>query len=168
MSEPTQNNSPAAAPLYACSCCGALAAPRYVSPTGFASASGELALVTPDTPLPVMIINSSGGPSAMPQPQQRTPVPLTGTAAKSAIIGPFIPSVDLPVYLHLSGDWKGTVALERSTDAGKTRHGLTIGGYPWASYTSNVNEPVWQEVDPQASLWLNIAIVSGNLTYRLS
>ena len=139
---------------------------KYVTPTavGFANSHGELALVTNDAPLPVIITNRGGGDSTIITP----PTPLAGQATQSVVVGPFTPNPNLPIHLQLSGQWKGTVALERSTDGGKTRQGLTIGGARWASFSGNVNEPVWQEVEAGASFWLNIQLESGEITYRVS
>ena len=166
MSEPTPTNSAATSPLYACSCCGAFGAPRYVSPTGFANGSGQLALVTPDTPLPVMLIDGGSRAPSVPFPENATP--LAGKTANSAVVGPFVTGADLPIHLQLAGVWKGKVTFERSTDGGATRQGVTIGGRPWGSFTTNVNEPIWQETDPAASFWLNIVLESGEVSYRLS
>jgi len=133
---------------------------KYVSPTavGFANQKGELALVTSNAPLPVTVTNGSG-----PRVQ-----PVAGKTVSSTVVGPFVPNSNVPFHLQLSGEWKGRVTLERSADGGATRQGLTIGGAPWASFSVNVNEPVWQETDSTASFWLNIALEGGELSYRLS
>jgi hypothetical protein len=133
---------------------------KYVSATavGFASQRGELALVTSNAPLPVTVTNGSG-----PRVQ-----PLSGRASSSTVVGPFAPNTNVPFHLQLSGEWRGRVSLERSTDKGATRQGLTIGGTPWASFSVNVNEPVWQESDSTASFWLNIMLEGGEVMYRLS
>ena len=125
---------------------------------GFADPRGELTLVASGAPLPVTITNGSGPPTT----------PLVGKSNKSAVIGPFLPSPSAPMHLQLSGEWKGRVTLERSVDGGATRQGLTVGGIPWGSFGANVNEPVWQEVESAASLWLNVVLESGELTYRLA
>jgi hypothetical protein len=39
---------------------------------------------------------------------------------------------------------------------------------PWASFTGNANEVVWQEGEQGASFYLNIAVTSGTVSYRLS
>ncbi len=72
------------------------------------------------------------------------------------------------MHLQLSGNWQGTVSLQRSTDSGATRQGLTVGGTPWASFSGNANEPVWQETEADTSFWLAITLTSGTLSYRLS
>ena len=131
---------------------------KYVSASaiGFANPEGELALVTASAPLPVTITNGS------------SVKPIAGKTASSTVVGPFVPNTNVPFHLQLSGEWKGRVTLERSTDGGATRQGLTIGGTPWASFSVNVNEPVWQESDSTASFWLNMTLDGGELGYRLS
>jgi hypothetical protein len=135
---------------------------KYISPTavGFSTGRGDFAIVTPDAPLPVTIASSAS--------KEAPPKPLMGEATASTIVGPFVPTSDTPMHLQISGAWKGTVVLERSVDGGKTRQGVTAGGLPWARFSGNVNEPVWQESGNDASLWLNITLDSGKLSYRLS
>jgi hypothetical protein len=130
----------------------------YVTPTavGFADSAGDLALVGDDLPLPVAVRRDA------------SPVALAGTAVQSVAAGPFAPLRDAPVHLELSGEWSGEVALQRSTDGGATRSGVTAGGMPWARFAGNVNEPIWQESELGASLYLDIMLTSGAITYRLS
>ena len=137
---------------------------RYVAPSAvaFADASGDVALVSTERPLPVLMIDADAVVSTPPPP------PLSGTISTSTVAGPFEPLKALPMHLQLSGEWQGTVRLERSTDGGATRQGLTIGGSAWASFSANVNEPVWQESEASASFWLNLTLTGGTLTYRLS
>src|SRR5690606_4243128 len=113
-----------------------------------------------DVPLPVFIANSS----KLDTPAQ----PLAGQAMESTVAGPYLPAPDRPMHLQISGTWQGSVTLERSVDGGATRQGLTAGGLPWARFSGNVNEPVWQESGRDATLWLNIKLDSGTLIYRLS
>ena len=133
-------------------------------PAGFASAgaiaftseSGEAVLVGGAEPLPV-ILKPDAAPSA-----------LAGSTGESAVVGPFAPSADAPVMLQLSGEWTGTVALQRSTDGGATRLPVTAGGLEWGVYTANACEPVWSEQETGAELYLQIDIAQGTLAYRLS
>jgi len=131
----------------------------YVAPTavGFADAAGELALVCDGMPLPVTAARAG-----------EAPAPLAGSATQSTVTGPFAPLADAPIHLELGGTWSGRVELQRSTDGGATRNGVTAGGMPWASYTGNVNEPVWQEGERGATFYLAITLDSGTLTYRVS
>ena len=131
----------------------------YVAPTamGFADSVGALSLVAGDTPLPV----AQTRPAA-------TPAPLQGQTATSIVAGPFVPLRDVSVHLQLAGAWTGTVTVQRSADGGTTRQALTAGGLPWARFTGNANEVVWQEGEAGASLYLDIALTSGTLTYRVS
>lgn len=123
---------------------------------GYADASGNISLVDSATPLPVAM--------AVPTP----PVPLGGTTAASVAIGPFAPVAGIPVVVRLAGTWAGSVQLLRSTDAGVTRHPVTAGGLEWARFTSNACEQVWQESEAGTLLYLDIVMVSGSLSYRVS
>jgi hypothetical protein len=130
----------------------------YVAPTaiGFADSSGGLVLVSESEPLPVA--TGRGDP----------PAPLAGQASASTTAGPFAPLPDAPIHLQLGGAWSGRVELQRSTDGGVSRSGLTAGGLPWASYSGNVNEVVWQEGERDATFYLAITLDSGTLSYRVS
>ena len=130
----------------------------YVAPAaiGFADPDGDLALVCENAPLPVT-------PKRPP-----APAPLTGLASVSSVVGPFVPQRDGAVHLELGGDWSGIVQVQRSTDGGTTRSAVTAGGLPWARFDQNVNEVVWQESEQGASLYLDIAITTGVVSYRVS
>jgi hypothetical protein len=130
----------------------------YVTPTaiGFADAAGDLAIVGEDVPLPVAAKRAAA------------PAPLAGAASQAVVAGPFVPVLDAPIHLQLGGEWSGQVALQRSTDGGATRSGLTAGGMQWATFADNANEVVWQEGEEGASFYLDIDVTSGTLTYRLS
>jgi hypothetical protein len=130
----------------------------YVTPTaiGFADSVGDLSLVGAATPLPVTAARGAA------------PAPLAGQTGQAVVAGPFVPLLDVPIHLELGGVWAGQVALQRSSDGGTTRRGVTCGGLPWASFTGNANEVVWQEGEQGASLYLNIAVTSGTVSYRLS
>jgi hypothetical protein len=130
----------------------------YVTPTavGFSDADGNLVVTNHSDPLPV---NSQRGTA---------PEPLAGEANQSTLAGPFVPLPDSPIHLELTGTWSGRVELQRSTDGGETRRPVTAGGMPWASYSSNVNEAVWQEGERGATFYLAITVNSGTLTYRVS
>lgn len=132
---------------------------NYVTPTaiGFADTVGDLALVNAAAPLPVAQMRSG-----------TTPAPLAGQASGTALVGPFAPLRDTPVHLQLSGTWAGQVAMVRSSDGGATRQGLTAGGQAWARFTGNANEVVWQDGEAGATLYLDIALTSGTVTYRVS
>ena len=124
---------------------------------GYASESGHIALVRADRPLPVVL-----APSASPV------APLQGNTTVSALVGPYSPVSGPPVVVQLSGEWNGTVTLERSTDGGTTRAPITAGGEPWAVFTANACEPVWVEHEAAAELYLSIELSLGALTYRVS
>ena len=130
---------------------------------GYADATdGTLSIVATDRPLPVVVQDGSlpGTPSV--------PSPLSGSTAASGLIGPFTPATGRAVIVRLDGDWEGTVALRRSTDAGATHHGLTLGGSPWGVFTGNVCEPVWEESEAGAQLYLEMTIESGSIDYRIA
>jgi hypothetical protein len=59
------------------------------------------------------------------------------------------------------------VRLQRSTDGGATRLGLTAMGSAYGEFTGNVCEPVWEESETAALLYLNITVTSGSVTYRM-
>ncbi|MBX7539463.1 hypothetical protein [Qipengyuania sphaerica] len=129
-------------------------APAYA--LGIDDGTGNLALVADSRPLPVQ--------SALPA----APAPLEGWTGNDALVGPFTPASPAPVYCTLSGDWQGSVAVKRSTDGGTTLHPLTVAGDAWGAYSSNACEPVWEESESGATLWLDCRIASGTLTYRLA
>jgi len=130
----------------------------YVTPAaiGYADSVGDLALVAEDAPLPVAVRRAS------------SPAPMAGETSQPVLAGPFGPVPDVPIHLQLGGEWTGQVVLQRSTDGGATRNGLTAAGLPWARFSANANEVVWQEGEQGASLFLDISVTSGTLSYRLS
>ena len=130
----------------------------YVTPTaiGFADSDGDLAIVGQAVPLPVTASRAASAP------------PLQGSTTQPFVAGPFNPNPDIPVHLELGGTWTGQVSLQRSTDGGATRHGVTAGGAPWAIFSANASEIVWQECEQGALLYLDIAIASGTVSYRLA
>lgn len=133
--------------------------PAGYTPTvavSFSDGASGAQIVTSGTPLPVTAVVPS------------KPVPLTGTTASSAQIGPFVPTAGCPIVVTLSGTWAGTVTLLRSVDGGATRLPVTIGGRAWAQYSANVCEPAWEEPEASASLYLDVALQSGAVTYRIA
>lgn len=141
----------------------------YATPIalGFAAPDNSLTSVRSDQPLPVtfdtdhpLMVQMVSGSGA--------PAPMKGELTDSAMQGPYTPAPGLPVLLTLSGDWQGEVRILRSTDQGATRSPLTAAGFPWAVFTDNACEPVWIENDRDATLYLDAAIESGTLSYRLA
>lgn len=126
-----------------------------VSAIGFTQADATLSPVSTLTPLPVV---------ARPEPAAPA---LSGTTSNTIVAGPFAPLPGRPVILSLSGNWTGTVRVMRSTDSGATLLPLTVGGLPWGNYTANCCEAVWEESTNGAELYLNIAVATGSLIYRL-
>ncbi|MFP5395501.1 MAG: hypothetical protein ACLGHF_05000 [Alphaproteobacteria bacterium] len=126
-----------------------------VAAIGFTQADATLSPVSALAPLPVL-----------PRAEPAAP-PLAGTTSSTVTTGPFLPVAGRPVVLSLSGSWSGTVRLMRSTDGGTTQLPLTAAGLPWASFTANCCEAVWEESTTGAELYLNIALVNGTLAYRL-
>jgi hypothetical protein len=122
----------------------------------FADIDGTSLLVSASNPMPVSI-----GPAA-------AATPLAGSTAANAVVGPFVPAGGRPVVLALSGTWAGTVAVKRSTDGGATKLPLTVGGTIWGLFSANACEPVWEENEAGAALYLDVALSSGTLTYRLA
>ncbi len=118
--------------------------------------TGHFVLVGSANPLPTV--------AAPPE----VPAPLAGTSAVALLDGPYAPAAFAPVYIALSGAWQGSVRLLRSTDDGATLHPLTMGGGPWGLFTANACEPLWQESEAGATLWLSIAPTEGTVTFRVS
>lgn len=100
-------------------------------------------------------------------PVAATSTPLEGTASASTLAGPFFPQLGRQIWLTLSGTWAGSVTVQRSTDAGATRLPLTVAGQPWARFTANTQEPVAEETVASASYYLDIALTSGTLAYKV-
>ena len=69
--------------------------------------------------------------------------------------------------LTLAGPWTGTVKLLRSVEGGTTKLPLTAASLPYASYTGNVCEPVWEESEAAAVFFLDVTLNSGTLNYRM-
>lgn len=124
---------------------------------GFADAqSGMLSLVDGARPLPVQTVTPAVAQS------------LEGTVSVSSSAGPFIPVTGRPVYITLAGNWQGTVIAQRSIDAGATRYPLTTGGQAWGIYQANACEPIWEEYEAGAELYLSILMTAGSLRYRFA
>lgn len=123
---------------------------------GFADENGDLVLAQSSAPIPV-----SAGDRARP-------VALSGTTSSSTLAGPFTPLPGISVMLELTGNWSGSVQLQRSSDGGATRHDVTLAGTQWGNYAANACEPVWDESELGAELYLSITIDSGSLSYRVS
>ena len=123
--------------------------------TAFADIDGTSLLVSSSNPLPVTL---NGGSTT----------PLAGSTSATGSVGPFSPVIGRPVMLMLSGTWTGLVKVMRSTDGGTTRLPLTVAGGSWAQFSANCCEPVWEESDAAATLYLDVTLASGTLAYRIS
>ena len=128
----------------------------------FADEVGNAVLVSQSAPLPVTLAAATGGGSTTPSP------PLTGTAAIASTTGSYVPLAGRSLVVTLSGTWTGTVKLLRSINGGATKLSLTLAGAPWAEFTANVNEPVWEENEAAAVFYLQFAPLSGTIVYRLA
>jgi len=93
--------------------------------------------------------------------------PLTGTANASVTTPAFTPQPGREIVLTLSGAWSGTVSLLRSVDGGTTKLPATLASAPLI-WSGNLNELVWVETEAAATLYLDIALASGTVTYRVS
>lgn len=131
---------------------------EYVPPLAiaYADASGHAALVSAGNPLPVVAAPVAAA------------APLAGSAGASATVGPFNPVAGRGVILALGGGWSGSVSVLRSTDGGTTMLPLTEGGAPSALYTANCCEQVWNESEAVATLYLQITLLAGTVTYRMA
>lgn len=137
-----------------------IAAPAsYVNPvaTGHSAADGSFQLTSKAAPMPVSV----SGPTTSQAGA------LSGTTAASTLIGPFFPVAGVPVIVTLDGTWTGTAQLMRSTNGGATLRALTIGGAVWGRFTANACEPVWEEGNADAGLYLQITLTSGTLNYEI-
>lgn len=133
---------------------------------GFADPAGNLVLAGTADPLPVAL--DPGVIEVQAVESEPPPPPISGVASASGLAGPFAPVAGRAVTLALSGTWEGMVQLTRSTDSGATRLALTAGGLPWGRYTANVCEQAWFESEDGAELYLDIALTSGTLAYRIA
>jgi hypothetical protein len=93
---------------------------------------------------------------------------LTGTVSQSATVGPFTPIIGRSVMMALSGNWSGSVQLMRIAPGQPAMLAVTLGGTPWAFYTVNCCEAVWDENEQGALLYLAITLTAGSITYRLA
>jgi hypothetical protein len=135
-----------------------IAAPAGYAPTyatGFADAGGQFTLVSHASPLPVA--------TAAPAPE-----PLAGQTSAAMLAGPFAATVGRAIVVTLAGEWSGTVRLLRSTDGGVTLVPLRAAGSAWGQYSEPGCEQAWSETEQGVSFYLDIALVSGTLDYRVS
>jgi hypothetical protein len=128
-------------------------APAYA--VGYSGLDGSLALASHAAPLPVAI----AGPA---------PAPLVGEATASTIAGPFMASPGRTIIVTLAGEWSGTVRLLRSIDGGATQVPLRVGGAPWGEFTEPGCEQAWSETEDGATFYLDVAVASGTVSYRVS
>ena len=128
-------------------------APAYA--VGYADPAEDLILVSESERLPV----AAAAPAL---------APLVGQSSVSTQAGPFDAVPDRVVLVTLGGVWEGTVRLLRSIDGGATLHQLRAAGEPWAEYTQPGCEQAWLETQEGASFYLDIALASGTVDYRVS
>jgi hypothetical protein len=121
----------------------------------YADAANNAVAVSQTSPLPVAIKRSAA-------------TPLAGSTSSPQVVGPFAPVDTRSVMLTLSGTWSGSVQVLRSVDGGITKIPVTMGGAPWALFSTNCCEAIWEESEAAATLYLNISLTSGTLTYRLA
>ncbi|BBD99733.1 hypothetical protein SAMIE_1032340 [Sphingobium amiense] len=93
--------------------------------------------------------------------------PLAGSTAASAVSAAFIPDLGRPIWISLSGNWIGTVTVRRSVDGGATRLPLTVAGAPWGVFTANAQEAVGEESVAGARWYVDVALTSGSVDYRM-
>jgi len=122
---------------------------------GFSDPSEQLTIVGEGARLPVSV--------AAP-----APAPVAGQSSVPELVGPFNATAGRVVSVTLGGAWEGTVRLLRSTDGGTTKVPLRVGGIDWGEYTSPGCEQAWVESEDGASFYLDIALVSGSVAYRVS
>jgi hypothetical protein len=135
-----------------------ISAPAGYAPTfalGYADRDVNLSLVSDERPLPVAV--------AAPALE-----PLSGTTSVSTVAGPFAATAGRVVTISLDGEWQGTVRLLRSTDGGISRSPLRVAGASWAEFTASGCEQAWNETEEGVSFYLDIALASGTVAYRVS
>ncbi len=130
---------------------------RFVPPfaVSFANVAGDSDVVSAANPLPVAAAPATA------------PAVLAGSVNASGVLGPFQPVAGRPVMLSLAGTWAGQVKVMRSTDGGTTKQPLTALGQAYGTYVANIYEPVWEEGEIGASLYLDITLSSGSISYRM-
>ena len=129
--------------------------PQYAM--AFGAVDGPAMAVHAGNPLPV---RAARQPAAAPA--------LAGSMTASGMAGPFVPELDRPIWVTLSGDWSGAVELLRSTDGGVSTFPLTTGGTRWARFTANANEAVADESEAGATYYLSATLLGGTLTDRVA
>jgi hypothetical protein len=122
---------------------------------GFSDSSANLSVVSEATRLPVAMSAAA-------------PAPLAGQSAVSQVVGPFDATAGRTVQVLLDGEWEGKVQLLRSIDGGVTRLPLRVAGTVWAEYTASGLEQAWSETEEGASFYLDIALTSGTVAFRVS
>lgn len=130
---------------------------RFVPPfaVSFANSTGDSDVVSAANPLPVTAASASA------------PAVLAGSVSASGVLGPFQPVTGRPVMLSLAGTWAGQVKVLRSTDGGATKMPLTALGQAYGTYATNICEPVWEDGELGASLYLDVTLSSGAISYRM-
>jgi hypothetical protein len=129
--------------------------PQYA--VAFGAVDAPAVAVNAGNPLPVRAVS-----------QPSTATVLAGSIAASGTVGPFVPELDRPIRLTLSGSWSGTVEVRRSIDAGAVKLPLTIAGDLWGRFTANANEAVAVENEAAATYYLVVTLTAGTLTYRVA
>lgn len=129
--------------------------PQYA--VAFGAVDAPAVAVQENNPLPVRAVR---------RPAASTP--LAGTLTASGVAGPFVPELERPIWLTLSGDWSGTVDLLRSADGGATTLPLTAAGARWGRFTANANEVVADESEAGALYYLSATLLGGTLAYRVA
>ncbi len=129
--------------------------PQYA--LAFGAVDAPAVAVHAGNPLPVTAVRGAAGVAA-----------LAGEMVASGEAGPFVPELDRPIRVTLTGSWSGAVSLLRSTDGGATRLPLTLGGALWGRFTANANEAVAEESEAGASYYLAASLAGGTLAYRVA
>jgi hypothetical protein len=121
----------------------------------FANTAGDADIVSAANPIPTLT-----------QPFTAS-APLTGSLSVSGQVGPFQPKAGRAVIVALSGTWVGSCKLLRSVDGGATKLPVTANGLAYGIFAANACEPVWEESEASAVLYLDVTLTSGTLSYRL-
>lgn len=134
------------------------------APAGFVP---EAAIAFADTDGSAILVDAAHPLPVVPAQSGATASPLSGSASASLVAGPFAAQPGFAIWLTLSGSWTGTITVKRSIDGGATLLPLTIAGQAWARFTANVQEPICEDRTGGAGYYLDIALTSGTVSYRV-
>ncbi|WDF73474.1 hypothetical protein [Novosphingobium sp. KACC 22771] len=102
-----------------------------------------------------------------PNFQAAASTPVSGSRTTSGATAAFTPEPGRDMLVQLTGDWAGSVQLERSLDEGVTWCATTLNNSAWALYTRNVSEAPVTPSSTSERFRLNATLVSGTLNFLM-